>query len=175
MTTAPSNGRLHVLRAVEDGWSAFTKAPWSFILFTLLVGILSVIFQLVANAPSTYIEGPIVILLTITGVIGSVLINLWGVIGMVRGSWIALEGTKPDFLDFSHWDGSAAGRLFVRSIALNGFKRSVLFEQGHIGQEHLVHREIDEQNQRDDSWEPDQCFIELAKSEGHTQSHGQND
>jgi len=119
MTTAPSNGRLHVLRAVEDGWSAFTKAPWSFILFTLLVGILSVIFQLVANAPSTYIEGPIVILLTITGLIGSVLINLWGVIGMVRASWIALEGTKPDFLDFSRWDGSAAGRLFVRSIALN--------------------------------------------------------
>ena len=119
MTAVPENGRLHVLKAVEDGWTAFTKAPWQFILFTLLVGILSAIFQLLANVFNLWFESSVQTLLTIVGVIGSVIINLWGVIGMVRGSWTALEGRKPEFSHFSRWDSSAAGRLFVRSIALN--------------------------------------------------------
>ena len=122
MTATPDGGRLHVLKAVEDGWNAFTKAPWPFILFTLLVGLLSVFFQLIGNAASggngNAIAGVNGVVLTITSLIGSYIVSLWGVIGMVRGSWIALDGNKPAFSDFSQWDGAAAGRLFVRWIAL---------------------------------------------------------
>jgi len=119
VTTAPDSGRLHVLQAVEDGWTAFTKAPWQFVLFTLLIGVLSFIFQLITNLPTLWVEGSLQTLMTIVGVIGSVIINLWGVIGMVRGSWAALDGKRPEFSQFSRWNSSAAGRVFVRSIALN--------------------------------------------------------
>ena len=44
--TRPSAGRLHVLKAVEDGWSAFARAPWPFVLFALLYGVLAMLFQL---------------------------------------------------------------------------------------------------------------------------------
>jgi len=47
MADTPVSSRLHVLQAVEDGWNAFTKAPWPFVLFSLLVGVLSnVAFEL---------------------------------------------------------------------------------------------------------------------------------
>ena len=122
MTTAPPSGRLHVLQAVEDGWTAFTKAPWQFVLFTLLVGLLSIIFQLIGNSATGGSDNATVgvggVILTIVALIGSYVVSLWGVTGMVRGSWIALNGDKPSFSDFSRWDGAAAGRLFVRWIAL---------------------------------------------------------
>ena len=122
MTTAPENGRLHVLRAVEDGWTAFTKAPWPFVLFTLLVGLLSIVFQLIGNAAAMGGDNNLIgiggIVLTLVALIGSWIVSLWGVTGMVRGSWIALDGNKPSFSDFSRWDGAAARRLFMRWIAL---------------------------------------------------------
>ena len=120
MTESPTkDGRLHVLRAVEDGWDAFTRAPWPFVLFTLLVGALSLVFQAIGNvagATNETIGGTVA--LTIVAVIGSWIVSLWGVTGMIRGSWIALDGRKPSFSDFSRWDGAAAGRLFLRWIAL---------------------------------------------------------
>ena len=120
MTESPTkDGRLHVLRAVEDGWDAFTRAPWPFVLFTLLVGALSLVFQAIGNvagATNETIGGTVA--LTIVAVIGSWIVSLWGVTGMIRGSWIALDGRKPTFSDFSRWDGAAAGRLFLRWIAL---------------------------------------------------------
>lgn len=122
MADTPVSSRLHVLQAVEDGWKAFTKAPWPFVLFALLVGVLSVVFQVIGNAATggggSTTVGVGGIILTIVALIGSWIVSLWGVTGMVRGSWIALNGGKPCFADFSRWDGAAAGRLFVRWIAL---------------------------------------------------------
>jgi uncharacterized membrane protein len=122
MADTPVSTRLHVLRAVEDGWNAFTKAPWPFVLFALIVGVLSVVFQLIGNAATGGGDNTTVgvggVILTIVALIGSWIVSLWGVTGMVRGSWIALDGGKPSFADFSRWDGAAAGRLFVRWIAL---------------------------------------------------------
>ena len=46
MTETPAGKRLHVLKAVEDGWGAFTRAPWPFVLFALLYGVLAMLFQL---------------------------------------------------------------------------------------------------------------------------------
>ena len=33
----PGTNKLSVLRAVEDGWQAFCRAPWPFVLFQVLV------------------------------------------------------------------------------------------------------------------------------------------
>ena len=121
MTESPTkDGRLHVLRAVVDGWDAFTRAPWPFVLFTLLVGALSLVFQAIGNLAGATNEtiGAGAVVLTVVAVIGSWIVSLWGVTGMIRGSWMALDGRKPSFSDFSRWDGAAAGRLFLRWIAL---------------------------------------------------------
>ncbi len=122
MTETPTDGRLHVLKAVEDGWTAFTKAPWTFVLFTLLLGVLTISFQVVSAIVSAFAGNVVMnggeIVLTIAILLGSWIVSLWGVTGMVRGSWIALEGRKPEFSDFIRWDGRAAGRVFLRWIAL---------------------------------------------------------
>ena len=79
MTTAPDSGRLHVLQAVEDGWTAFTKAPWQFVLFTLLVGLLSIIFQLIGNSATGGSDNATVgvggVFLTIVALIGSYVVT----------------------------------------------------------------------------------------------------
>ncbi|MFL0768866.1 MAG: hypothetical protein AB8E87_02700 [Prochlorococcus sp.] len=122
MADTPTSSRLHVLKAVEDGWAAFTKAPWPFILFTLLWGALSTLFQLIGNLGSASANGSNLnaggIILGIICLVGITIINLWGVIGLIRGAWIALNGERPSFSDFTRWDAAAAGRLFLRQIVL---------------------------------------------------------
>ena len=124
MSETPADGRLHVLKAIEDGWGAFTKAPWPFVLFTLLLGVLSIALQIVSAIVTSLAENEERVgfgettVLTIIFMVGSWIVSLWGVTGMVRGSWIALEGRKPELSDFVRWDGTAAGRVFVRWIAL---------------------------------------------------------
>ena len=55
------------MKAVEDGWNAFTRSPWPFVLFVLLTRVLSVVFQIIGNvatATSRHV-GPGVIVGTI--------------------------------------------------------------------------------------------------------------
>ena len=52
MSDSSGSNRLQVMRAVEDGWKAFSRSPWPFVLFTLLAGVLSMLFQAIANAAS---------------------------------------------------------------------------------------------------------------------------
>ena len=40
----PGTNKLQVLRAVEDGWQAFCRAPWPFLLFQVLVTLILVPF-----------------------------------------------------------------------------------------------------------------------------------
>ncbi|MFL0777944.1 MAG: hypothetical protein AB8A46_07005, partial [Prochlorococcus sp.] len=44
MTSNPNAASVQVLKAVEDGWNAFCRAPWSFLLFQVLVGLVSLPF-----------------------------------------------------------------------------------------------------------------------------------
>ena len=40
-TTHAEPPRLRILEALRDGWQAFCRAPWPFVLFTLLTGSLN--------------------------------------------------------------------------------------------------------------------------------------
>ena len=118
MSDTTESSRLHVLQAIEDGWSGFCKAPLPFVLFTLLSGALGLIFQVmsqIASFRSTAEAGfdPATVLLMIVSVIGCNVISLWAVTGLIRGAWKALSGHKPSFGDLTRWDGQAAGRLFI--------------------------------------------------------------
>ena len=102
MTTSPAH-QLTIERALNDGWAAFKRAPWLFVGFFLLGWVLSQIGSLI----------PVV------GVVIAVLVNLWITAGLVRGSWIALEGGTPQFDDFTRLDWPAIGRLFSRQLVLS--------------------------------------------------------
>lgn len=121
----PHGSRLHVLAAIEDGWNAFCKAPWSFLLFQSLVGLIMLPFFLMAAAGGARMASvkevavvhPILAgFLLVAGVIGYVIVVLWGIVGLTRGAWTALEGGKPNFAVFTRWDKEASGRLFFSLI-----------------------------------------------------------
>jgi cytochrome b len=123
MSDTTESGRLHVLKAIEDGWEGFTKAPMTFVLFTLLSGALGLIFQVMSHGAAIRSSAgsgfnPGTVLLMIVAVIGSTVISLWAVTGLIRGAWKALSGHKPSFNDFTRWDGQAAGRLFINQLVL---------------------------------------------------------
>ena len=97
-----SRAELSVGSAVQDGWDAFRLAPWTFVGFVLLSSLLAQ----VANV------------LPLLGPLLSAVVNLWGGVGLIRGSWMALEGTVPSFDDFTRWNGAAIWRLCSRQLAL---------------------------------------------------------
>ena len=96
--------QLFIGTAIEEGWTAFRRAPWTFVGFVLLTGVLS---QLLAVLP-----------LPGVGSLLSALVNLWGAVGLIRGSWIALNGEAPRFQDFIQLNWPAIWRLFSSQIVL---------------------------------------------------------
>ena len=109
------------MQAVEDGWQAFCRAPWPFVLFTLLTGALRLPFEglgRLGDAADSFDSrlAALGIPAFIVSVLGQVLVTLWGTIGLIRGAWTALEGGRPTWPTFSRWDGSAAARLFLRLL-----------------------------------------------------------
>jgi len=109
MTASPASP-LSIDSALKDGWAAFKRAPWTFVGFALLSGVLSQLAGLIPFDPF----------------IIQIVVNLWATIGMIRGAWIALEGGRPTFDDFTRWDWSALGRLFVNQFVLGGLVFFVL-------------------------------------------------
>ena len=121
MTDSSGSPRLQVMRAVEDGWNAFTKSPWSFVLFVLLFWVLSAIFQAIANVVVVFAGNTsttVQIIGLVVSWLGSTIISLWGVTGLIRGAWKALDGEKPNFSELIRLDGGAAGRLFINQLVL---------------------------------------------------------
>jgi len=128
MSPAPSNaGRLQVLHAVEEGWGAFCRAPWAFLLFQVLAGLVLLPFLALTGlgaARLADVEGlmgmhPIgAWMALIAGVIGYVIVVLWTLVGLTRGAWISLEGRKPAFADFTRWNRPAAARLLGSAVLL---------------------------------------------------------
>lgn len=115
--------RLHLIQAVQEGWRAFCRAPWPFVLFTLVAGSLNLVFQVLCQLQEVLpkgVEAPpaLLVVAVIGGTVGLVLVNLWASIGLIRGAWTALEGGRPDWATFSRWDGQAAGRLLLRHLLL---------------------------------------------------------
>jgi len=159
--------RLDLGLALRDGWRAFARNPWSFLLFGLLLVGLELALHLLLQPrlpfdwkPSTWLTGAtpwawspcrleegvldcrldlnsvnwprllrqsldllryaLVVLcqgVLLSGL--SLLLNLWGTSGLIRGSWLALEGRRPQLADFSHWDGRALLRLALPSLLLS--------------------------------------------------------
>ena len=97
-----SRAELSVRTAIQEGWRAFRLAPWVFVGFVLLSALLAQLANLIP----------------VLGALVATLVNLWGGVGLIRGSWIALEGTAPSFEDFTRWNGSAVWRLFSRQLVL---------------------------------------------------------
>lgn len=110
MAGAPSAARLSVQTALNDGWFAFRRAPWTFVGFCLLWMLLS---SAVDYIPS------------LAGVIASTIVDIWGTIGVLRGGWIALDGNKPRFGDFTSWNTQALWRVLSRRFVL--FVLQILF------------------------------------------------
>ena len=122
----PGTNKLQVLRAIEDGWQAFCRAPWPFLLFQVLALVVAAPFAGLAVAGLLRLSGseplflhPIAAgLAAVVGVVGYVLVALWGLVGLVRGAWLSLEGQRPVFRTFSRWDGAAGGRLLLATVLL---------------------------------------------------------
>jgi hypothetical protein len=140
MNPAQSSPRLNVRMALEDGWRAFTRAPWSFLGFTLLLTALQLL--LAALQPSFSTDnlpdsinpaltadrweallpwlryGTVSFCLLVLNVLAGIVLNLWGGSGLVRGAWIALKGGRPTLASFTHWDGKALLRLYLPGFLL---------------------------------------------------------
>ncbi len=164
--SSPGPRRLDLGQALRDGWRAFARNPWSFLLFGLLLIGLELLVHLLlqprlpsAWKPSTWLTGAtpwtwspcrldegvlecrldlnsvnwprllrqsldllrygLVVLCQSVLLSGlSLLLNLWGTSGLIRGAWLALEGRRPQLADFSHWDAQALVRLALPSLLL---------------------------------------------------------
>ena len=104
MAPTPAN-QLSIDQALKDGWAAFQRSPWAFVGFALLSGFL---WYLAALIPIPIVNN-----------IVTTLVVLWATVGVVRGAWIALEGGRPRFDDFTRLEWSSLWRLFSRQFVLN--------------------------------------------------------
>ena len=125
--TPSSESRLHVLQAVEEGWAAFCRAPWAFLLFEALSALILLPFAALAAVGGARLASVNEVMAVhptgawaalIVGLIGYVIIALWTVVGLTRGAWLSLEGRKPCFADFTRWDRPASARLLGSAILL---------------------------------------------------------
>jgi uncharacterized membrane protein len=119
--TPSGDGRLRVLDALGEGWGAFCRAPWTFVGFTVLVGILNAFCNLLQRPLQVepgQMPPPLLILVGLAGAVLSVIVSLWATTGMLRGAWTALSGECPTFSSFTRWDGRAMVRLLWASLAL---------------------------------------------------------
>ena len=122
----PGANKLQVLRAVEDGWQAFCRAPWPFLLFQVLVLLVMAPFATLMvggavrlNGPEPAFVHPIAAgIALVVGAVGYVIVGLWGAVGITRSAWISLDGQKPSFSHFTRWDRAASGRLLGSAILL---------------------------------------------------------
>ena len=125
--TLAGDSRLNVLQAVEEGWAAFCRAPWVFLLFEALSAVILLPFaalSAVGGARLAEVNELMGVhpvgawMALIVGVIGYVIVALWTVVGLTRGAWLSLEGRKPCFADFTRWDRPASARLLGSAILL---------------------------------------------------------
>jgi len=127
---------LQVIEAVQEGWQAFTRAPWVFIGFTLLAGVLNTFCSLIQGRmepdEASVLTG-IQLVRLVVGTVLSLLVSLWSTTGLIRGAWSALEGGKPDLGSFTRWDGQACWRLFRNGLVLGVLMAAILVVAALVG------------------------------------------
>ncbi|MFN9871641.1 MAG: hypothetical protein ACK55E_09425 [Cyanobacteriota bacterium] len=114
-------GALRVGQAMREGWMAFRQAPVPFVAFSLLVALLQLpinVLQDSVTVARSQGAAPSALLLSLLLSLLATLVNLWGIAGLVRGSWIALEGGRPRLGTLLHWDGAALWRLLLATLLL---------------------------------------------------------
>jgi hypothetical protein len=124
MAASPSSSpsRLDIGDAIQSGWNAFSRSPWAFVLFTLLMLAVQLVAQPLqerignGTVPS---PNPLDWLLALIGLVISVAGSIWASVGLVRGAWQALDGGKPTFAQLLRWDGPAVGRVFRSWLLLS--------------------------------------------------------
>jgi hypothetical protein len=114
-------GVLSVGQALREGWEAFRRAPVPFMAFSLLVALLQLpinVLQDSVTVARSHGAAPSALLLSLLLSLLALLVNLWGIAGLVRGAWIALEGGRPRLSTLLHWDGAALRRLLLATLLL---------------------------------------------------------
>ncbi|MDM7953229.1 MAG: hypothetical protein QUV07_08455 [Cyanobium sp. CZS 25K] len=136
MKDPPGGSSLQVIEAVKQGWQAFARAPWVFIGFTLLAGVLSSVCSLIqgrVDADEITLVTGVQLIRLVVGSILSVLVSLWSTTGLVRGAWSALAGGKPALGTFTRWDGRASWRLFRNGLVLGILIAAILVVAALVG------------------------------------------
>lgn len=123
---------LRPLQAIEDGWAAFARAPWTFLLFELLAGSIALLFALIAIGGESRLTGLIDTPHTavawvglLLGIVGYTITTTWGIVGLVRGAHESLQGNRPAFATFTRFDGAVwtlIWRWLVVGLALTLIK-----------------------------------------------------
>jgi uncharacterized membrane protein len=112
---------LRVGQALREGWEAFRRAPVPFVAFSLLVALLQLPINVLQDSVTVARNqgtAPSALLLSLLLSMLALLVNLWGIAGLVRGAWIALEGGRPRLSTLLHWDGTALRRLLLATLLL---------------------------------------------------------
>ncbi len=136
MKDPPGGSSLQVIEAVREGWQAFARAPWVFVGFTLLAGVLNTICSLIQGQAETDETTVLTAVQLVRGVIGVVLgalVSLWTTTGLIRGAWTALSGGKPGLGTFTRWDGQASWRLFRNGLVLGLLLAAILVVAALVG------------------------------------------
>lgn len=120
---SPGRPRLDIGDAIHDGWTAFCRAPWSFVLFALLLTGTQILLQPLQEQVLRGAKGEALgladWLLFLVGLTASLAVSCWGNVGMVRGAWQALAGDRPTLGSLLRWDGAGFKRVFTAWMALS--------------------------------------------------------
>ena len=107
------------LQAIEDGWAAFARAPWTFLLFQLLSGGIALLFAQLTIAGASRLTGlidtpqlPVAWVGLVLGLVGYAITTTWGIVGLVRGAHESLQGNRPAFATFTRFDGAVWALLW---------------------------------------------------------------
>ncbi len=90
-----------IRHALEEGWRGFRRAPLVLMLFSLLVGGLNLLCQVLIRWSSELLldpfgePDPLALLLLVLAWLGYGLSNLWLIVGLLQGAERCLEGQRP--------------------------------------------------------------------------------
>jgi len=120
---AEARRRLNIGVALQEGWRAFRRAPWSFLGFELVVLVLQLAVQPLLAGVLGAAQGQGVSsadwMLFALGMALSFGLDGFATVGLVRGSWQALSGARPSLGSLLRWDGKSWLRV-VRARLLLG-------------------------------------------------------
>ena len=108
--------RLDLGDAIHDGWLAFSRRPWTFVAFTVLMAVaLGLLWWLLDfTVTAVALAGPGRwggrALLLLEG-IALVVLWIWTGVGLTRGASASLEGRRPRLGPMMRWEGPSIARV----------------------------------------------------------------